>query len=153
MKTKLMILGSAIFSLNAFAQNPQCNPKVHVWYTLQNDSQTEWLVQISRLYENNISFVDSSCAPIDNINQKISLQPHEVKKVGMVVNVSKGFNSTYSFMGVRNDAQPNPMLSKGRVSCIFIVAPYGPGQMDRYDIRSNNADCYSTNYGMNLYFK
>ncbi|KAB8033763.1 hypothetical protein [Fluviispira multicolorata] len=152
MKKSLLLLSSALFSMSAFAQNPSCQPKVHVWYSLKNDSQSEWFVQLSRLYENNISFVDANCQPID-INQKLSLQANELKKLGMVVNMAKGFNSTYAFMGVRNDPQPNPMLSKGRVSCIFIVAPYGPGQMDRYDIKANNSDCQSTDYGTKLYFK
>lgn len=146
-----MVLSAA--SSAAFAQVPSC-PNVHVWYALNNASSTIWFVQVARLYENNISFVDESCTELD-LNQKIELMASSTRYVGMKIDKETGFNATYSFMGVRG-RNPSPGkfgIPKGTAACAFIVAPYGPGQMDRVDWKTNNADCYATQYGTSLYFQ
>jgi hypothetical protein len=139
-------------NLPANAQAPQCY-SVHVWYSLTNDSKDNWAVQIARLYENNISFVDENCQPID-INQKLLLSPNQTIKVGMTVETEKGFYATYSFMGVNlgNNFSGAVKLPQGVGACSFLIAPYAPGQMHRLDWKLNNADCYSTDYGTNMHF-
>lgn len=145
-------------------QNPSCETvkskngnvipkKVHVWYSLKNqDTKYEWDIQISRLYEDNIGFVDENCNLL-SWNKKITLQPNTARKVGMVVFVEKNFSSTYAFMGVRKDetlAQPPPVR---KYACIFVVAPYGPRAMDRMDWKMNSSDCFATDYGTEMFFK
>ena len=144
----------ASVSLSAYAaQTPTC-ADVHVWYSLANDSQANWSVQIARLYENNISFLDENCTELD-LNQKIVISPAQTRYVGMKVDVEKGFTATYSFMGVNTGTSSNGNLQipKGVATCAFLVAPYAPGQMDRVDWRMNNADCYSNNLGTEMHFK
>lgn len=154
MRRFLLPLLSTTFSVAAYAQAPTCS-NVHVWYSLANDSQSNWAVQIARLYENNISFVDETCTELD-INQKITLSPTQTRYIGMVVDVEKGFYATYSFMGVNTGSTAtggNLQIPKGIATCAFFVAPYAPGQMDRVDWKMNNADCYANNYGTEMHFK
>lgn len=152
------------FNVNAQYQNPVCNvvtkpdgtyisKKVHVWYSLASeDTKYNWDVQISKMYENNIGFVDENCIMF-NENAKITLLPNSVKKVGMIVLEEKNFSSIYAFTGVRKDSAliQSPPVRKN--SCIFVIAPYGPGQMDRMDWKMNNADCSARNYGTEIVFK
>jgi hypothetical protein len=148
---KSFVLVSCL-SLTAMAQSPQCSG-VHVWYSLANDSNSNWSIQISRLYENNISFVDENCTPL-NLSEKLNLNPKETRHVGMTVTEAKGFDATYSFMGVQSaTSQGQLLLPKSVSACVFLVAPYAPAQMDRLDWRLNNADCYSDHYGTEMHFK
>lgn len=155
MKKILILVLFSFIQNNVFAileeNSTECVPKVHVWYTLKNLSELPWNIQIAQLYENNISFVDSDCSPLQ-INKKISLAPQEVKKVGMIVQVRKGFSAIYSFTGVREEVFPETS-SKDRMYCLFIIAPYGPKQMNKHSLNINNADCFVTDYGTNFTFK
>jgi hypothetical protein len=156
-----LFLGQNAYAQNYTAsQNPDCTvylngttPKrVHVWYSLSSKDPTyNWFVQISRNYEDNISFVDENCANID-LNQKIVIQPNTTKKVGMVVEVAKSFNSIYSFTGVRNDPALGRVPNR-KMMCMFVVAPYDARQMDRMDWKLNSADCSATDFGTQLFFK
>ncbi len=147
------IILSTLFSLTAHAEPQNC-PGVHVWYSLANESQSKWAVQVARIYENNISFVDENCSDL-NLDNKLELSPSETRYVGMKVNAEKGFYATYSFMGVNlgSNGRGALQIPKGVASCAFFVAPYAPGQMDRVDWKTNNADCYANNYGTEMHFK
>ena len=149
---KLIVTALAcLTAFSAYAATPNC-PDVHVWYTMTNDSTDPWSVQISRLYENNISFVDENCADVD-LSSKIALAPSTTKQVGMKVDKETGFFSTYSFMGVKNTSGLTAQIPRGIAACAFLVAPYGPGQMDRLDWQMNNSNCYSTQYGTEMHFQ
>lgn len=153
MKHFLLPLLGFTFSFAANAQTPTCD-NVHVWYSLSNDSQSNWAVQIARLYENNISFVDENCVELD-LNQKMTIAPAQMRYAGMKVNVAKGFYATYAFTGVNigNSTGDTLQIPKGVATCAFFVAPYAPGQMDRVDWKTNNADCYANNFGTEMHFK
>lgn len=150
---KKSLLPLMLASTSAFAQPPSC-PNVHVWYSLTNDSSANWAVQVSRLYENNIAFIDELCLPII-LDNKVTIKPAETRYLGMVVQSAKGFYATYAFMGVNvgNPSSMNTMIPKGVPACTFVVAPFGPGQMDRVDWKTNNADCYANNLGTEMHFK
>lgn len=151
---------SILFATQAFSQgNPTCQvnvngnlKRVHVWYSFTNlDTKYSWLMQISNIFENNIGFVDENCHMLD-VTQKLELPSNSGKKIGMVVLEEKSFQSIYSFIGVRNDEAIKIVPNK-KTACLFVVAPYGPGQMDRTDWKLNNSDCYATDYGTKIYFK
>ena len=165
---KMFAISALFTTFNANAQsqqNPSCiinvngSPKkVHVWYTLNNkDTNNNWYVQISRNFENNISFVDESCNPFD-FNQKIELLANTSRKVGMLVEFDRSFNSIYSFTAKKIDTDfykpqgitDNPIRRK---TCIITVAPYGARQMESSIVKFNNADCYATEYGTEMFFK
>jgi hypothetical protein len=165
---KIFAATALLTTLNAYAQSQNPDPicdsvkaadgsfiqkRVHVWYSLNSkDTKYNWDIQISRLYENNVGFVDETCALL-SLDRKIVLQPNTTKKVGMVVFTEKNFASTYAFMGVRKDealAQPPPVR---KYACIFVVAPYGPRAMDRMDWKMNSSDCSATDYGTVMNFK
>ncbi|WP_186647126.1 hypothetical protein [Fluviispira vulneris] len=130
---------------NEVTQEPNC-PSVHVWYTLNNkDLNYSWFVQISRLYEDNVNFLDESCNQID-INNKFEILPNRTRKVGMEVTIEKSFNSIYSFTAVRNDGALT-RVPNHKYACIFVISAYGPGQLNRMDWRQNNADCVASNLG------
>ncbi|WGL59609.1 hypothetical protein QEJ31_13845 [Pigmentibacter sp. JX0631] len=148
------------FFCQTFAQgNPSCQinvngelKRVHVWYTFSNlDAKYAWFMQVANIYENNIGFVDENCHFIDP-KQKIEIPVNALKKIGMVVLEEKSFQSIYSFIGVRNDDAIKIVPNK-KTACLFVVAPYGPGQMDRTDWKLNNSDCFATDYGTKIYFK
>ncbi len=149
----VLAAASLCVTSSVHAQTPTC-PNVHVWYTLNNDSGSSWAIQVAGLYENNISFVDENCAPI-NLDNKVIIIPGLARYFGMKVNSDTGFYATYSFMGVKvpNSSSVNAQIPKGVPACAFVVAPYGPGQMDRVDWKTNNADCYAQNLGTELHFK
>lgn len=149
-KYALLPLTLLAFVVDTQAQPPACQD-VHVWYSIVNDARVNWSVQIARLYENNISFVDEACSDLD-ITHKFDLSPSQTRYLGMKVNVEKGFSAAYSFMGVASAANPNAG-SRGRPACLFAIAPYGPGQMNRIDWKINNADCIANNYGTDMHFK
>ncbi|KAB8029110.1 hypothetical protein [Fluviispira multicolorata] len=139
-KTKYLNIDS-----NDIAQEPNCS-SVHVWYTLNNkDMKYSWYIQISRLFEDNINFLDESCNRID-INNKIEIPPNRTRKVGMEVTTEKSFNSIYSFTAVRND-EALARVPNYKYACIFVISAYGPGQLNRMDWRLNNADCVSSYLG------
>ncbi|APJ03571.1 hypothetical protein [Silvanigrella aquatica] len=146
-------------SRSVATENPLCEininnemKKIHVWYSLNNlDHINSWKVQVARLYENNIDFYDETCNKI-KLSDAIEVLPNSTKKVGMLVRVARSFNSIYSFTGVSQD-ENLVQVPNNKKACVFVVAPYGPRQMDRMDWRLNNGDCYSTNYGLDLYFK
>ena len=139
--------------------NPNCQvnwnghlKRVHVWYTFSNtDQKYSWYLQIAKVFENNIAFVDENCNFLDT-DQKIELSMNSSKKVGMAVLEEKAFNSIYSFIGIRNDENLRIVPNK-KTACLFVIAPYGPGQMDRTDWKLNNADCVATDYGTKIQFK
>ncbi len=170
-KIFINIFAAALFtSFSAFAQqdyltNPECNipingdlKPVHVWYSLHNkDSNNSWYIQISRNFENNISFVDESCNKI-NIDDKIELQANTSRKVGMLVEFERSFNSIYSFTAKKIDTdfyKPQGITNYPirRKTCIITVAPYGARQMESAILKYNNADCYAINYGTDMFFK
>lgn len=162
MPLRFLKLTTVLFFLSSFpifglTGNPSCQingnlKRVHVWYTINNkDNKYNWFLQISRVYENNIIFVDESCNPVD-LNQKIEIPINTTRKFGMIVTEAKSFNSIYSFTGVRNDEELIKVPNRKK-TCIFVVAPYGPGQMDRVDWKLNNADCFSDNFGTEINFK
>jgi hypothetical protein len=124
---------------------------VHVWFTLvNNDPAYKWNIQLSTLYENNIIFVDDKCREI-KINKIFIIEKSESKRVGLIVNKKKFFQSIYSITAIRNDGEiaktPNY-----KMACIFIISAYAPGQFNRIDWKMNNADCYTKNYGTEMYF-
>ncbi len=102
-----------------------------------------WFIQISRLYEDNVNFLDESCNQID-INNKFEIPPNRTRKVGMEVTTEKSFNSIYSFTAVRNDGAL-ALVPNHKYACIFVISAYGPGQLNRMDWRQNNADCVVSN--------
>lgn len=162
-KSKLMFAGLMVTLLLPLQLQAQTNPncqvnvegklkRVHVWYSFTNlDAKYPWFMQISTIFENNLGFVDENCQFL-NTSQKLEISPNSVKKVGMVVLEDKSFQSMYSFLGVRNDEALWKVPNR-KMACLFVVAPYGPGQMDRVDWKFNNADCSATDYGTKIYFR
>ncbi|WP_338637581.1 hypothetical protein [Spirobacillus cienkowskii] len=125
--------------------------KVHVWFTLVNNDPTyHWNIQLATLYENNIKFVDDKCKEI-KINKIFNIENLKNKKIGLIVNKEKFFQSIYSITAVRNDGEiwkvPN-----NKMACIFIISAYAPGKFNRMDWKMNNADCYTKNYETEIYF-
>ncbi len=158
--TQLLLSLVCLGALAAKAEtNPTCQvnwnghlKRVHVWYTFSNaDQKYSWYLQVSKIFENNIAFVDENCN-IFEPEQKIELAVSSSRKVGMAVLEEKTFNSIYSFIGIRNDENLRIVPNK-KTACLFVIAPYGPGQMDRTDWKLNNADCFATDYGTKIYFK
>lgn len=148
---------SGLFSSAAAHADVEVAPKcdgVHVWYSLINDSKTDWSIQISQIYENNISFVDEQCQKLD-FSKKIDLSPNQLRYVGMRVDTPKGFSATYSFFGVQTGPNSGTVFTVPRQipACGFFVAPYAPAQMDRMDWNLNNGDCYSQGYGTEMHFR
>ena len=136
---------------NEIPQYPNC-ASVHVWYTLNNkDPKYSWYIQISRLFENNINFLDENCNKI-NMNKKIEIPSNHTRIVGMEVTTPKSFNTIYSFTGVRND-EALPLVPNNKYACIYVISAYGPGQLNRMDWKLNNADCVSSNLGTQIDFK
>ncbi len=138
-----------IFPLLALAENPTC-PGVKIWYHFINDSQSQWIIQVSHIFDNTISFVDEGCAEW-NPNHQMILTPSQNRAIGMKVNLEKSDFAAYSFMGV--NVRKDIAEQKDFPACSFFVAPYAEGKMDRLDWKLNNADCYSKNYGLEMHFK